>query len=300
MSEHVIPAGFLPPSRYANEVGRFVTNESRILIAGSPTAGFGMLYQDETGTCRREHGKDPVPGPYAVAFGLAGAIDNYGGTGAEIAREDAAGHVIRAEIGDTLVTPDGHRFLIDWHRQGSYVDRHNITLTLVEPDEAPFTVDAEGRRHIVDSLSATRTACLLPLCTDDRIEIGRPTCAVCIDAAGTDDADDERADVELTDAGREPAGELLRFIDHADRALHRKATRVRGRWATSITVNRTRPQAPAGEAYPAGCIVLKTWDAERGEGQSAYFTPDEIRELIDVLGPYVAIAEDAAELVPTD
>lgn len=41
-------------------------------------------------------------GPWAYVFGLASVIDNAGGTGAEIARNRAAGVELHAEVGDLL------------------------------------------------------------------------------------------------------------------------------------------------------------------------------------------------------
>ena len=94
--------------------------------------GFGLGYVGPDGECRREHGGPIVPGPYAYAYGLCGVIDNHGGTGAEIARERAAGQVLEVEPGDVLVLPDGTAWTVDFLRQGSWVDLHNIRLTQLE------------------------------------------------------------------------------------------------------------------------------------------------------------------------
>lgn len=51
---------------------------------------------------------------------------------AEITRERDAGQVLDVEPGDVLVLPDGTAWTVDFLRQGSWVDLHNIRLTQLE------------------------------------------------------------------------------------------------------------------------------------------------------------------------
>jgi len=84
---------------------------TRVKVAGYSVSAFavGCVREGESG--RQEHQGPLVPGPWAYAFPLCSVIDNYGGTGAEIARERAAGNVIDAKLGDVLVV-DGRGYVI--------------------------------------------------------------------------------------------------------------------------------------------------------------------------------------------
>lgn len=132
MAEHRIPAGALEPSPYG-ETGHWRTPHDtpalRILIAGSAhTPGFIVGYIEATGECRQVHGGPIEPGPYAYAFGASGVISGDGrGTGWEQDQADA-GLLIRAEVGDRLVMPDGQTFEIYWAMGCGRPDSHNIEL----------------------------------------------------------------------------------------------------------------------------------------------------------------------------
>lgn len=122
---HVPAAGLTNPY---NEQGHSssVRTGLRIIIAGR---SFGLSYVDATGESRRTHGGPILPGPDAGMWGMASVIDNFGGTGREIAESRAAGLLITAEVGDVLAMPDGELFAIKAVR----FDRHNFTLArLVE------------------------------------------------------------------------------------------------------------------------------------------------------------------------
>ena len=86
-------------TRVSNTVLRFAKGRSysRNKISWTPADG-----------CSRREFQGPIlPGPYAAPFGLATVIDNYGGTGAEIRRNEAAGLEHLVEEGD-LVRIDGY------------------------------------------------------------------------------------------------------------------------------------------------------------------------------------------------
>jgi hypothetical protein len=118
----------IAPNRY-NEVGHYespvtLRTHSRYIRS---TVRLGIGYIGPDGVGRREFGADPVPGPWAYTYPHATVIDNFGGTGAEAARNEAAGTEWVVEAGDEFVI-DGRRFrLTDDRPHTSYP-----ALTLVE------------------------------------------------------------------------------------------------------------------------------------------------------------------------
>lgn len=99
--------------------GDSVVVNARLVIAGAHngSTGYGLLVVPEGREGRREFGGPMVPGPWAAAFGLAGVIDNYGGTGAEIAREKAEGRYFAVEPGDRLLLPGGLEVTVEVNRR---------------------------------------------------------------------------------------------------------------------------------------------------------------------------------------
>lgn len=109
----------------------------RLMIAGSAnSAGFGLCGTDTDMFYNLGPGQPTAHGPYLGAYGLCSVIDNRGGTRREIDEAEAAGLVVRAEIGDLLEIdlgePELSLFRIDWSGYGVHVDRHNLRLTRVE------------------------------------------------------------------------------------------------------------------------------------------------------------------------
>ena len=73
--------------------------------------GIGIIPAGSEG--RQEQGGPMVPGPWGFLTGLAGVIDNYGGTGAEHQRAREENRLIeQVEHGDVLVL-GGQRFLVN-------------------------------------------------------------------------------------------------------------------------------------------------------------------------------------------
>lgn len=85
--------------------------KNRVLIRGLGGAGFTVDAVRANDSARQKYQGPHVPGPWAYAFARAGVIDNYGGTGASIKRDKAAGLLIEADIGDVLAI-DGHEYTI--------------------------------------------------------------------------------------------------------------------------------------------------------------------------------------------
>ncbi|MEQ7008385.1 hypothetical protein ABN028_19610 [Actinopolymorpha sp. B17G11] len=94
----------LVPDRY-NKVGRWDSpNVIRTYSAyQGHTVRLAIGYVDANGTCRRKAGRPMEPGPYVYTFPMASVIDNHGGTGAESARNKAAGLEWDAEPGDEFL-----------------------------------------------------------------------------------------------------------------------------------------------------------------------------------------------------
>lgn len=98
---------------------------TRLLVAGVRwAAGFHVCYVRPDQEARREYQGPLVPGPWASAYGIAGSIDDQGGTGAEIKREEAANLILRCKLGD-VIEIEGYKFLI------GPASNDNIRLTLV-------------------------------------------------------------------------------------------------------------------------------------------------------------------------
>ena len=60
----------------------------------------GLLYVGPAGQCRRVYEGPILPGPYVGTYALSWSIDNHGGTGADMARLEAAGLEFEAKPGD--------------------------------------------------------------------------------------------------------------------------------------------------------------------------------------------------------
>ena len=90
-------------TRVSETVLRFATGRS--------TSRNKISWTPADGRSRREFQGPVLPGPYAAPFGLATVIDNYGGTGAEIRRSEAAGLEYLVEAGDR-VRIDGYLYTV--------------------------------------------------------------------------------------------------------------------------------------------------------------------------------------------
>lgn len=117
--------------------------EHRLLVNGSAwSPGFGVGYIDSDLWLNQGEGLPTRKGPDLYGYGIAGVIDNYGGTGAELDRAEAAGRIIRADIDDLFVVEDPAHpakvtvWRLTWSGFGSRVDRHNIKFIQQVP-EAP-------------------------------------------------------------------------------------------------------------------------------------------------------------------
>jgi hypothetical protein len=105
--------GISEGTRVSTTVLRFSTARSyrRYRISWTPADG-----------CSRRVYQGPVlPGPYAAPFELATVIDNDGGTGAEIRRNEAAGLEHFVEEGD-LVRIDGYLHTVRISQGHLYLD----------------------------------------------------------------------------------------------------------------------------------------------------------------------------------
>lgn len=71
---------------------------------------------------RKENGGPLVPGPWHYMFGLCTVIDNYGGTGAEMAKARAENRVYDIEPG-TKLEIDGLKYVIEKSWNGVLVLR---------------------------------------------------------------------------------------------------------------------------------------------------------------------------------
>ncbi len=80
---------------------------TRLLVAGSGNyAGFSVCYCPKGSSARRVYKGPLVPGPFCDTFACASVMDNHGGTGAELAREDAAGNLLNLQMGDLVRVGD--------------------------------------------------------------------------------------------------------------------------------------------------------------------------------------------------
>lgn len=123
--------GFEHPDRAGGYVQRVHPLDDgsyvRLMVEGHEGVGFGLTAVDEDLHYNLGPGLGTASGPYVGAYGLAGVIDNRGGTAREIDEARASGRLIEARVGD-LLEVDGRLWRIDWYRRASWVDRHNVEL----------------------------------------------------------------------------------------------------------------------------------------------------------------------------
>lgn len=130
-------------------------HEIRLHVLGHQGVGFGLGAVDADLHYNLGPRQPTTPGPHVYAFGLAACIDNFGGTGREIQQARDAGLLIEARIGDCLEV-DGRLWRIEWNRQGTWVDHHNITLHLV--GDAPAQEDSDDEEQAQDSAAPSGAA----------------------------------------------------------------------------------------------------------------------------------------------
>jgi hypothetical protein len=98
----------------ATDKGYATSFPGRVVVAGAENAaGYGIGMIPAGHEARQEYAGPMIPGPWAFVYGLAGVIDNHGGTGAEMARETAAGSLFHVEAGDTLILSDDLMVRVD-------------------------------------------------------------------------------------------------------------------------------------------------------------------------------------------
>ena len=102
-------------------------SDVRLLVEGAKAIGFGLVATDDDLHYNQGPGLPTKAGAHMAAYGLAGVIDNHGGSARELAEADAKGLTIRAKIGD-LLELDGRCYRIEWAGYGSYQDKHNLKL----------------------------------------------------------------------------------------------------------------------------------------------------------------------------
>lgn len=94
------------PEGVANAGGVMSSRSSDHVLAAPNGKRFGFVYSEaNTWMNRGEHmSRLFITEPHAALYGLPSVIDNYGGTGAEIARNKAAGIEDSVEPGDFVIT----------------------------------------------------------------------------------------------------------------------------------------------------------------------------------------------------
>lgn len=123
---HVIDQAKLGYTDYApllrgektTEVKRESHFRVRLIITGSENsfAGYGLCWTPRHAMTRLVFQGPIVQGPHLVTFGLGSCIDDHGGTGAQIEREESAGYVVYANPGD-VIEVGGDRWLITLDRR---------------------------------------------------------------------------------------------------------------------------------------------------------------------------------------
>jgi hypothetical protein len=100
---------FRIPVSETKDDGRVVTSDHVLREPGGRRFGVGGIPKGQTG---RKISQGPlVPGPWAFTFGLCTVIDNYGGTGAEIERNEKANREHAVLDGDIVVF-DGRKYTV--------------------------------------------------------------------------------------------------------------------------------------------------------------------------------------------
>lgn len=79
-----------------------VVQRAVIAKAENGSTGYGLGAVPSGESARQEFGGPLIDGPWLYTFGLATTLAVGGGTGADIARERAAGQLIELEAGDRL------------------------------------------------------------------------------------------------------------------------------------------------------------------------------------------------------
>lgn len=115
-------------------------NSEQVAVFGGRRYGLGIsdgtVVNQGPGLPRRR-----LDAPEAYAFALSVCLDNYGGTGAEAARNRAAGIEFDVEIGDVLVFDGADAFEVVPARR--YVDEG---FGLVRLAEVPFSIETGDAR----------------------------------------------------------------------------------------------------------------------------------------------------------
>lgn len=136
--EQVSIGGFLSEDRSGGYADRTDPPDHgyRLLVRESEWyAGFGLCGADSDLWSNKGENLGTERGPNLWGYGKAGVIDNHGGTGADIEREDTQRRVIRCKVGDLFQIEDPvlgtltYRLLLE-NRYG-HVDRHNIMFERV-------------------------------------------------------------------------------------------------------------------------------------------------------------------------
>jgi hypothetical protein len=119
----------------------------RLLVKGcSWTPGFGLVYTDADSWRNDGPGMPRLFGASLSAYGVAGVIDNYGGTGAEIERERRESRLIEAEEGDLLVMPDPSARVLFTAWRIEILRREHIKLIDVTDEQFAFVIDELAKR----------------------------------------------------------------------------------------------------------------------------------------------------------
>jgi hypothetical protein len=117
---HILPEGV------ANAGGVMASHKSdHVLVMDGHRYGFGYSDADTWVNRGPGMGRKFITEPEGYVYGLAVCIDNYGGTGAEAARNRAAGTETDVDYGDYVVTDGDLVFkIVEHYSHGHVIDRH--------------------------------------------------------------------------------------------------------------------------------------------------------------------------------
>lgn len=126
----------LDPSRYRDDVDQWNSAEGHIVSLYARytrrTERFSILYVGPEGSCRLVHGGPIVPGPHAFLIPQCTVVAAVGGTGAESARNRAAGTEVELRAGDRLVL-NGLVFEIQDEQQWEYPQLVRVPCEVYHP-----------------------------------------------------------------------------------------------------------------------------------------------------------------------